>query len=190
MAVRRDLGRGLEVLTLPQDTIYGLVLDHGGAVALPGLRGLSCATFCTDGVTLVESNELGVAALWDSAKARLLDSRRWSQAAMALGPGAGDSIRAVMADGSLIEAPMDGGELRTLVPASTASVWTLAAISPDGRGAAWATSSPDLQHQCHLRVWWEGEKEARQMTAERLSAIACMRAHGVWRSGLATVMCG
>lgn len=172
MAVRRDLGRGLEVLTLPQDTIYGLVLDHGGAVALPGLRGLSCATFCTDGVTLVQSNELGVAALWDSAKAKLLDSRRWSQAAMALGPGTGDSIRAVMADGSLIEVPMDGEEPRTLVPASTANVWMLAAISPDGRGAAWATSSPDLQHQCHLRVWWEGEKEARQMTAERLSAIA------------------
>lgn len=67
---------------------------------------------------------------------------------------------------------MNGDALRTLVPASTTSVWTLAAISPDGRGAAWATSSPDLQHQCHLRVWWEGDKEARQLTAERLSAIA------------------
>ncbi|MBK8036512.1 MAG: protein kinase [Verrucomicrobiaceae bacterium] len=172
MAVRRDLGRGLEVLTLPQDAMYGTVLDHGGTKSLLGLRGRACAIFCADGETLVESNELGVAALWDTAKATLLDSRRWSQAAMALGPGAGDSIRAVLVDGSLIEVPMDGGALRTLVPASSANVWTLAAISPDGRGAAWATSSPDLQHQCHLRVWWEGEKEARELTAERLSAIA------------------
>jgi WD40 repeat protein len=172
MAVRRDLGRGLEVLTLPQDTIYGLVLDHGGPLPLPGLRGRACATFCADDVTLVESNELGVAALWDSAKASLLDSRRWSQAALALGRGTGDSIRAVLVDGSLIEVPMDGGALRTLVQASNAKMWTLAAVSPDGRGAAWATSSPDLQHQCHLRVWWEGEKEAREITAERLSAIA------------------
>jgi WD40 repeat protein/tRNA A-37 threonylcarbamoyl transferase component Bud32 len=172
MAVRRDLGRSLEVLTLPQDTVYGMVLDHGSTLPLPGLRGRSCAAFCEDGVTLVESNELGVAALWDSAKATLLDSRRWSQAAMALGPGNGDSMRAALVDGSLIEVPMDGAALRTLVPGSKATVWSLAAISPDGRGAAWATSSPDLQQQCHLRVWWEGEKEARELTAERLSAIA------------------
>lgn len=173
MAVRRDLGRGLEVLTLPQDTVYGMVLDHGGTPQLPGLRGRACATFCADGVTLVESNELGVAALWDSSKAKLLDSLRWSQAAMALGPGKGDSIRAALADGSLIEVPMDGGALRTLLPPPSKKVlWTLAAISSDGRGAVWATSSPDLQQQCHLRVWWDGEKEARELTAERLSAIA------------------
>jgi WD40 repeat protein/tRNA A-37 threonylcarbamoyl transferase component Bud32 len=175
MAVRRDHGRGLEVLTLPQDTIYGIVLDHGITLDhddLPEPPGPACAAFCADGVTLVESNELGVAALWDSAKAGLLDSRRWGQPAMAMGRGAGDSIRALMVDGSLIEVPMDGGALRTLVPASKAHAWTLAAISPDGRGAAWATSSPDLQEQCHLRVWWEGEKEVREMTAERLSAIA------------------
>jgi len=172
MAVRRDLGRGLEVLTLPQDTMFGIVLDHGGPITPPGLRGRACATFCQDGRTLVESNELGVAGLWDSTKATLLDSRRWNQAAMALGPGTGDSIRAVLVDGSLVEVPMDGSALRTLVPASSAHAWTLAAISPDGRGAAWATSSPDLQQQCHLRVWWEGEKEAHEMTAERLSAIA------------------
>lgn len=172
MAVRRDLGRSLEVLTLPQDTNYGIVLDHGGTMPLPGPRGQACAVFCPDGVTLVESNELGVAALWDSSKAKLLDSRRWGSAAMALGPGAGDSIRAALADGSLIEVPMDGGGLRMLVPSSQSEVWTLAAISPDGRGAAWATSSPDSREQCRLRVWWEGENEARELMAERLSAIA------------------
>jgi WD40 repeat protein len=170
MAVRRDLGRGLEVLTLPQDTVFGMVLDHGGP--RPQLGGRSCAAFCADGVTLVESNELGVAALWDGARAKLLDSRRWSCAALALGAGAEDSIRAALVDGSLIEVPMDGGDVRTLAPASTSELWTLAAISPDGRGAAWATSSPESRLLCRLRVWWEGEKEAHEMVAERLSAIA------------------
>ncbi len=171
MAVRRDLGKSLEVLQLPQDPLFGMVVDRSVG-ALPGLKGRECAAFFADGKTMAESNGVGLASLWDAGKASALGTAQWPQPALALMPRADDKLVAALTDGSLIEVVADGSKPVTRVPAMSEVVWTLAGISPDGRAAVWATSSPDLQQQCRLRVWWEGDAMPSEMKAERISSVA------------------
>ena len=171
MAVRRDLGKSLEVLLLPQDPMYGTVLDDGGPTALATF-GRRCSAFGADGKTLVVANERGVAALWDTDFARAAGVARWQSAVLAMAATPAGTLLAAKADGSLIEVPMDGGPAITRLAAEPGVDWTLGSVSPDGLAAVWATSSPEMQRTCRVRFWRAVDGKVRELSIERLASIA------------------
>ncbi len=171
IAVRHEFGNTIEVLLLPQDPLFGAVIGLDKPPLL-GLKDRAFLCFSSDGKSLLETHEHGVANLWDAGKARLRGSNQWAQPALAVAPSKDGKFHVALADGSLIEVLKDGSNPVVRVPAAPEAPWTLAAISPDGQAVIWATASPDLQQTCQARVWWEGDTAPHQMKAERLSCVA------------------
>lgn len=171
IAVRHEVGNSLEVLLLPQDPLFGAVIGLDKP-APQGLKDRAFLSFSSDGKSLLETHEHGVANLWDAGKASLLGSVQWAQPALAVVPLEDGKFHVALADGSLIEVMKDGGNPVVRVPAAPEVPWTLAAISPDGQAVIWATASPDLQQTCQARVWWAGDASPHEMKAERLSCVA------------------
>lgn len=172
LAVRRDLGKALEVLLLPQDAVLGTVLNGGRPMDL-AVFGRTATTFCADGRTLVETNERGLAGMWDTDLASAVGAARWPAAVLAMTAAPAGGVLAALADGSLIEVPTDGGPAITRLAAAPAkgAEWSLASVSPDGKAALWATTS-EVPRQCQVRVWWGEEGEVQDLVSERLVSVA------------------
>ena len=170
LAVRRDLGKALEVLMLPQDAVLGVVLDGGRPAAVASV-GRAAATFCADGKTLVETHGRGLAGMWDTDSASAVGVARWSVPALAMAAAPSGGVLAALADGSLLEVPTDGGPAITRVAASPGTAWALAAVSADGLAALWATAPAELR-PCRVRVWWAADGRVMETEAERLASVA------------------
>ncbi|MFN0075294.1 MAG: protein kinase domain-containing protein [Prosthecobacter sp.] len=184
MAVQRDLGTALEVLMLSQHATLGVMLHPGGGSYVPVTQDLAAAAFTTQGNTLVAVDELANAVLWDASRAELQGEARWKNAALCLMQPTSGPMLAALKDGSLIEVKTDGSEPVVRVPGMPDVPWVLGAISADGRAAAWATSAPEAQLACRLRVWWAEGNRTEEWQVERLSALAVCAVNHVVGAGL------
>lgn len=170
MAVRRELGKSLETMQLSHQITLGVVLSVGR----PQLRtepGIKAMAFAQDGRSLIVAGGDASAMLWDSAKAALKGDAQWASPALGLAPSGGTML-AALRDGALIEVATDGAVPITRVPATQDLAWTLAAVSPDGRAAVWATLETEALASSRIRVWWADDDSMNEIKADRLSSIA------------------
>jgi serine/threonine protein kinase/WD40 repeat protein len=183
MAVQRDLGTALEVLLLSQHATLGMILHPGGGY-VPVAQQLRPAAFAADGSTLVAVDQFANAVLWEASRAELRGEARWQSPALCLTQPTIGPMLAALKDGSLIEVKTDGSAPVTRVPAMPEVPWVLAAISADGRGAAWATASTEEQQASRVRVWWADSDRTEEWQVERLSALAVSAVNRVVGFGL------
>ena len=179
LALRREAGSALELLELPQHLTLGQML-HAGGPARPGDGKWSVLAFAEDGRSLVQMMPTPLpSSVWDTTTAARTGTAFWKQQALALQQPPGKRMLMARRNGALVRVSTEGESLKTMLGGNAASAWEMAAISPDGKAAAWAKRAPEGQFVSPVRVLWRGDSEAQMLQAERLS---CLAIHGGTRT--------
>jgi WD40 repeat protein/tRNA A-37 threonylcarbamoyl transferase component Bud32 len=179
LALRREAGSALEVLELPQHITLGQTLHAGGPVH-PGDGVWSALAFAEDGHSLVQMMPTPQpSSVWDTTTAARTGAAFWKQQALALQQSPGKRMLMARRNGALVRVSTEGEPLKAMLAGDAAMTWEMAAISPDGKAAAWATRAPEGQFLSPVRVLWRGDGEAQMLQAERLS---CLAIHGGTRT--------
>ncbi len=180
LALQRDEGSALEVFDLATQGAVPLVLHPGDP---PGIRGgMSTMSFSPDGQILTAADATGTTWRWHLDEADLEEPRTQQAPALAQHTMPDGKMRAALADGQLIEVSVKGDASEVIAPpdspdATTPKTWQIAALSPDGQGAAWGESSAAPDKSCVIR-WIDHIKHTSgQVRSQRLACLA-------WHPGL------
>ncbi|MBL9143248.1 MAG: protein kinase [Verrucomicrobiaceae bacterium] len=180
LVVTRDEGKAMEVISLSSRSVAPMLLHLGKNIENGSARPRTLA-FSTQPNQLLGTDGTGGATLWNTATAELEGSATWSRMALAMAPGTDGKFVAALADGSLIEAPPSASAPAVLLqadvgdelsPVAVFKKWNIAAVSPDGRAAAWSEPPANPTARCDVRVFNRDTGKVRTFHHERIVCLA------------------
>lgn len=192
LVVTRDEGKAMEVISLSSRSVAPMLLHQGKNIETGNTRPRTLA-FSTEPGKLLATEGTGIASLWDTTHAQLDGTARWSSMALAIAPSADGKFVAALADGSLIEASPTEAKPKVLLhadvgdelsPVAVFKKWNIAAMSPDGRAAAWSEPPANPTARCDVRVFDRGTGKVRSFHHERIVCLAISAAKNLLVLGL------
>jgi WD40 repeat protein len=192
LVVTRDEGRAMEVLSLSSSSAAPMLLHSGRSITLGNERPRTLA-FTQGDASVLSTDGQGYASRWDVTQARLGSVDRWPKTALAVAPVKGGKFVAALGDGTLVEASASSDQLETLLepdvsealsPVADFSRWQIAAVSPDGRAAAWSELPVNPLALCSVRVFDRASGSVRTFQYPRVVTLAISAARHLLVLGL------
>ena len=192
LVVTRDEGKAMEVLSLSSRSVAPILLHLGNAIDSGGTRPRTLA-FSTTTDQLLTTEGTGFASLWNTRTAALDGRARWATMALAVASSTEGKFVAALADGSLIEASPSAAEPDVLLqaemgdelsPVAAFKKWHIAALSPDGRAAAWSEPPTNSMARCDVRVFDRATGKVRMFHHERIVRLAISASRNLLVLGL------